>query len=148
MTTRSFIALVLAASLALLVRAEPPTAQPTTPVPPAPPPVAGVTPPPPAPYVRAVDVDNGARVQLQTAARTFRSDPPGTPEIHLVGAVHIGEKEFYQQLQDFLDAHDVVLFEGVKPPGAGAHHLVLVAGGDGCVEAAERILPFTRQYRP
>jgi hypothetical protein len=121
MTTRPLIAFVLAGAFALIALAEPPAAQPNTPVPPAPPPVAGVTPPPPAPYVRSVDVDSGARIQLQTAARTFRSDAPGTPEIHLVGAVHIGEKSFYQQLQTFLDGHDVVLFEGVKPPGAGAH---------------------------
>jgi hypothetical protein len=127
--TRTLTAFLLALIVALVARAEPPAAQPNTPVPPAPPAPpatattadAKATPPGPAPYVRATDVDGGKHVLLQTAARTFRSADPGTPEIHLVGAVHIGEKKFYQELQTFLDQHDVVLFEGVKPPGAGAH---------------------------
>ncbi len=120
MTTRTPIAFLLTLALAFIASAQ----QPTTPVPPAPPATTDAKPTPPtpvAPYVRSVDVDDGARVKLQTAARTFRSSEPNTPEIHLVGAVHIGEKSFYEELQAFMDSHDVVLFEGVKPPGAGAH---------------------------
>jgi hypothetical protein len=83
--------------------------------------IARAEPPVPAPYVRAVDVEDGKRVQLQTAARTFRSETPGMPEIRVAAAVHIGDLSFYQQLQAYLDASDVVLYEGVKPPGAGAH---------------------------
>lgn len=121
--TRTLAALLLASTLGLIVRAEPPA---NTPVPPAPPATApnstsAKAPPGPAPYVRATELEDGKHVLLQTAARTFRSDQPNTPEIHLVGAVHIGEKKFYEELQAFLDQHDVVLFEGVKPPGAAAH---------------------------
>ncbi|MBY0308145.1 MAG: type II secretion system protein GspG, partial [Phycisphaerales bacterium] len=58
---------------------------------------------------------------LEIAARTFipAADKTG-PTVHLVGAVHVGDKPFYAALQEMLDRCDLVLFEGVKPPGAGA----------------------------
>src|SRR5690606_27915278 len=37
------------------------------------------------------------------------------PEVHLVGAVHIADQAYYDALQAYLDGHDVVLFEAVKP---------------------------------
>lgn len=58
-------------------------------------------------------------VHLDVAARTFQKTPGG-PTITLNGAVHIGERQFYKRLQDDLDTYDLVLFEGVNPPGSGA----------------------------
>jgi hypothetical protein len=39
--------------------------------------------------------------------------------VSLVGVAHIGQASLYRRLQEILDAHDVVLFESVKPAGAG-----------------------------
>lgn len=70
-------------------------------------------------YLRVVDPDNHNSITLQAAARTFtRAGKPG-PVVTLAAAVHTADKSFYDDLQHMLDANDVVLFEGVKPPGTG-----------------------------
>lgn len=70
-----------------------------------------------ADYVRVVDVPGERRVRLETSVRTFHK--PGSPVVHLVGAMHVGDKAYYDSLQKFLDAQSIVLYEGVKPSGAG-----------------------------
>ncbi len=47
--------------------------------------------------------------QLQTGLRVFR--PAQGPEVVLLGAVHIGEPDYYGKLQDRMDAADLVLYE-------------------------------------
>ena len=70
-------------------------------------------------YTRVAEKEDGT-LTLEIASRTFvpAGGRPG-PKVHLVGAVHIGDKPYYAALQTLLDAADLVLFEGVKPPGAG-----------------------------
>jgi hypothetical protein len=70
-------------------------------------------------FTRVLGDDDGSSVRLEMSVREFaRKD--GGPRVYLAAAVHIGEAQFYKDLQEFLDTQDVVLFEGVKPPGAGA----------------------------
>lgn len=69
-------------------------------------------------YVRVTDSDDGSHLKLGVAVRTLSK--PGAPDVQLVGVVHIGDQAYYDELQTFLDAQSVVLFEGVKPTGAGA----------------------------
>lgn len=74
-------------------------------------------------YIRVVDDDKN-RIVMQVAARTFsRVDkdgkPAAGPEVTMCAAVHIGDQPFYDQMQQLLDAKDVVLFESVKPAGTG-----------------------------
>src|SRR5262249_39255513 len=71
----------------------------------------------------------------EMAAREFAPPAKGGPKVYLAGAVHVGERSFYKGLQEFLDGQDVVLFEGVKPPGAGAAEQD-VGGGTGGERAA------------
>lgn len=47
----------------------------------------------------------------QTGSRLFRK--AGSPDIDLVGAIHIARPDYYQRLQQRLDRSDLVLFEGV-----------------------------------
>jgi hypothetical protein len=82
-----------------------------------------------APYQKVVEDESGG-VSLQLAVRRFTAGREGLPEVFLAGAVHIGRPEFYRSLQEFLDAQDVVLFEGVKPPGAGDPDMDEHAPGD------------------
>jgi hypothetical protein len=70
-----------------------------------------------APFIRVVDGDD--EIRLETAVREFSPPDVSMPTVYLAGAVHIGRPEFYKELQAILDDKDVVLFEGVKPPGAG-----------------------------
>lgn len=64
------------------------------------------------PYMRLEEGEGGV-ARLQVAARTFERD--GSPPVTLVGVAHVGDATFYAQLQDLLDAHDLVLYEGVAP---------------------------------
>jgi hypothetical protein len=67
-------------------------------------------------YIRVRDSEDGEHAYLQIAIRSFTKQ--GAPTIHLVGVAHIADKVYYADLQNFLDAQDLVLFEGVKPGGA------------------------------
>jgi general secretion pathway protein G len=89
-----------------------------------------------------VEEDDGAVVKLEMAVREFAPPDTGKPRVFLAGAVHIGEKGFYRGLQRFLDGQDVVLFEGVKPPGAGAAEQDVGGGTD-----EERVAATKRRVR-
>lgn len=71
----------------------------------------------PGPYIRVTEADAGNVLKLEVAVREFHAE--GKPTVFLAGAVHIGDRAFYEALQRFLDGQDVVLFEGVKPAGTG-----------------------------
>jgi hypothetical protein len=71
-------------------------------------------------YIRVHDSDDGGHVTLQVAIRSFAPADAKLPSVHLVGAVHIGDKSYYRSVQEFLDRQDLVLFEGVKPSGASS----------------------------
>lgn len=66
---------------------------------------------------RIVEENDGAIVRMETATRSFRPSDGG-PIVHLVGVTHIGDRAYYDALQQFLDQQSIVLFEGVKPGGA------------------------------
>jgi hypothetical protein len=53
------------------------------------------------------------RVQLQVRSTRLAPAKGDGPSVWLVGAVHVGEKAYYRQLQGILDAQDLVLYEGV-----------------------------------
>jgi hypothetical protein len=72
----------------------------------------------PVPYTRVVEKEDGTLV-LELSARTLVREGGAGPRVTLVGAVHIADAAFYATVQGILDGHGVVLFEGVKPPGAG-----------------------------
>jgi hypothetical protein len=62
--------------------------------------------------------DAGERGQsLQTAEVTYRNAAGQT--VRLVGAIHIAEREYYDQLNTEFAADDAVLYELVKPKDAG-----------------------------
>lgn len=66
----------------------------------------------PRPYMR-VERSEGGPVSLQIAARKFVTSQEAGPAVWLVGVSHIGEANYYQTLQNYLNKQDVVLFEGV-----------------------------------
>ena len=75
------------------------------------------------PYMRVTNGATGA-VELQVAVRKLVPTNGTGPVIWLTGASHIGETNYYAQLQKHLDAQALVLFEGVhagrKPAGTNA----------------------------
>jgi len=91
-------------------------------------------------YARVVESDQGETLELQISARTMV--PPGGkgPAVKLVGVTHIGDKAYYEALQKYLDAQDLVLYEGVKPAGS--------AGGEDKAESeADRVKKTERRLR-
>ncbi len=72
------------------------------------------------PFMRVTNGPTGA-VELQVAIRKLVPTNGVGPVIWLTGASHIGETNYYQQLQRHLDAQQLVLFEGIharEKPGA------------------------------
>jgi hypothetical protein len=121
---RSFIAVAAAVVLAgASAGAEPAhtAAPPDPPRAPAASDGAAVPEPTVAPYLRTEERDDGS-VALAVSARTFVAADPAKPlpTVQLVGAIHIADRAYFESMQALLDQADVVLFEGVKPPGAGA----------------------------
>ncbi len=68
----------------------------------------------PEPYLRVQEQEETGGVSLQIALRTFQRGP-NEPTLTLVGVAHVGQPAYYAELEERLDAHDLVLFEGVGP---------------------------------
>ncbi|MDE0961191.1 MAG: hypothetical protein OSB09_10460 [Planctomycetota bacterium] len=60
-----------------------------------------------------------ASAQLETSVTRFRNQQTGQL-VSLVGAVHIGESNYFQWVQRELDQHDLVLYEMVGGPAPGS----------------------------
>ena len=69
-------------------------------------------------FMRFVEADANQGARLETAVVTYRNEAGAT--VRLVGAVHIGEKSYYEGLNDTFRGDDAVLYEMVKPKEAGA----------------------------
>lgn len=65
------------------------------------------------PYIKLVKNEKGDLV-LQTAVRIFKNKNPKISDVILVGAIHIGEPEYYKHLQTYLDHCGILLFESIS----------------------------------
>jgi hypothetical protein len=71
------------------------------------------------PFMRVTNGASGA-VELQVAVRKLVPTNGVGPVIWLTGVSHIGETNYYAQLQKHLDAQALVLFEGIHAARKGA----------------------------
>ncbi len=71
-------------------------------------------------FVRLVRDEKGQPVALQTAVVRYvpRNGGRTTPTVDLVAAVHIGDRKYYEELNQLFTQYDVVLYELVAPEGA------------------------------
>jgi len=92
-------------------------------------------------WIRVSDDKENNQVTLQVAARSFKRKSDERV-IWLASAVHVGDRSYYRALQESLDTKDVVLYEGVKPPGAGRHDHDLGATDEDKVDATKKRLRF------
>lgn len=69
-------------------------------------------------FIRVVS-ERDRLISLQVGIRDYRR-AAGGPTIRLVPVAHVGEASLYQRLQAVLDHADLVLYESVKPAGAGS----------------------------
>jgi hypothetical protein len=111
-----FIALAaLWGLLAPLVRAEDPAPAKT----PAKPEVPADKAKPDEPFVRIVKNDKQEPISLQTAVVRYVSTDPAHKDlvVDLVGAIHVGDKSYYEALNKRFEQYDVLLYELVAPEG-------------------------------
>jgi hypothetical protein len=77
-------------------------------------------PAPASDYLRLGRDDAGVPVALQTSIVRFRPADGALPadlEVDLVGAVHVGDSRYYQELNARFTEYDAVLYELVAPEG-------------------------------
>lgn len=70
-------------------------------------------------FIRIRQSESGAPLAMQTAVvRYVRSDGQGGEvAVDLIGVVHIGEKEYYEELNKSFSQYDALLYELVAPEG-------------------------------
>jgi len=79
----------------------------------------------PTQFIRIQQDEKKQPVALETAlVRYVPAGGKGDLEVDLVGAVHIGDKEYYKKLNKQFQQYDVVLYELVAQPGT-----VILKGG-------------------
>jgi hypothetical protein len=85
-------------------------------------------------FMRLVEGDNGRPEALQVAVAAYR-DGQGR-QVDLVGAVHVADRDYFQELQDRFDDYEMVLYELVgdpdgseRPAGIGLNLVGLLQGG-------------------
>jgi hypothetical protein len=59
-------------------------------------------------------VDDETSPLLQTSIITYET--PAGVKVHLIGAVHVGDRDYYNALNEEFKNYQVVLYEMVKPP--------------------------------
>lgn len=70
-------------------------------------------------FIRLRRDDAGKPVALETAiVRYVPADGSKNLEVDLIGAVHVGDKAYYDKLNERFTGYDVLLYELVAPPGA------------------------------
>ena len=70
----------------------------------------------PSKFLRIRKDASGQELAMQTSIARYRPDQ-GDVIVDLIGAVHIGEADYYQRLNKQFDLYDVVLYELVAPQG-------------------------------
>ncbi|TWT94751.1 hypothetical protein Pla108_36000 [Botrimarina colliarenosi] len=71
-------------------------------------------------WVRSQRDDSGQVTNLQTAIGRYEGTPPGASapvRVDLVGAIHVGDHDYYQELNRRFSGYDAVLYELVAPQG-------------------------------
>jgi hypothetical protein len=68
-------------------------------------------------FIRLKRTDESLPAAMQTAVVSYQSAKRPDVEVALVGAVHVGDKSYYDDLNKLFETYDVVLYELVAPEG-------------------------------
>lgn len=111
-----------------------------------------------AKFIRIERDKQGELLALQTSVVHFvpKDGKQGGASVDLVGAVHVGEKAYYEALNKLFETYDVVLYELVAPEGTrvpkgakpGSHPVALLQNGMKDVLALEHQLQFVDYTKP
>ena len=78
----------------------------------------------PTEFLRMTRTESGQPKTLDTAVTAYRSPSADGVTVDLIGAVHIGERQYYEELNRQFDQYDVLLYELVAP-----ENMVIPRGG-------------------
>lgn len=67
-------------------------------------------------FIRITRSQDGKPLTLETSITSYSAGDNGA-KVDLIGAIHIGEKAYYRQLNKLFDQYDVLLYELVAPEG-------------------------------
>jgi len=68
-------------------------------------------------FIRLQRTDESVPAAMQTAVVSYQSAKRPGVEVALVGAVHVGDKSYYDELNKLFETYNVVLYELVAPEG-------------------------------
>lgn len=90
-------------------------------------------------YVRIKRNERRLAVALQTSIIRFADSPkyPGTT-VDLIGAIHLGETSYYEELNQKFKDYEVVLFEAVMPESAVAQDMRPGVGRRGSIVSGDQ----------
>jgi hypothetical protein len=71
-------------------------------------------------FMRLARSEEGDVTALQTSVVRYQRPTETGTVVDLIGAIHIAEKEYYEQINERFDDYDVVLYELVAPEDAAA----------------------------
>jgi len=68
-------------------------------------------------FIRLKRTEDNKPLAMETAIVRYRSEKQPGVEVALVGAVHVGDKAYYDDLSKLFETYDVALYELVAPEG-------------------------------
>ena len=73
-----------------------------------------------ASFIRVVRNERGTPVTMETSIVSFSNGKTGEEEatIDLVSAIHVGDRQYYDKLNDLFAHYDALLYELVAPEGS------------------------------
>jgi tetratricopeptide (TPR) repeat protein len=71
-------------------------------------------------FLKVINDKSSSKTVLQLLVRKFEHREKKGPVVTLHSMVHIADRSFFETQQRLAESSDVILFEGTKPPGAGA----------------------------
>ena len=66
-------------------------------------------------FIRVLQDEKEQPLALQTSIVRYSRAAASSPSVDLIGAVHVGEKAYYQRLNEIFQRYDAVLYELVAP---------------------------------
>lgn len=69
------------------------------------------------PFTRLVRDENDEPLALETAIVRYQRQPADDVYVDLIGAIHIGDGAYYEQLNERFEQYDALLYELVAPQG-------------------------------
>src|SRR5262245_29556464 len=93
-------------------------------------------------YLKVTPAKPGQTGRVETSVTRFMSMADPSLVVDLVGVIHIGEKAYYEKLDEHLKQYDIVLYELIGPKGSRP----IKGKGKGSYQAVAKALKLIDQF--